>query len=250
MRRKPLLEILLHQYPDRSREELYSAILCREVSSPMGRHTDPKELVSPTLELSINREKYVSRGGYKLETVLLKWNIPVRDRIWLDAGASTGGFTDCLLQHGAAGVHAVDVGYNQLAWSLRSDPRVFVHEQTNIGEIYDLDPVPHAAVADLSFRSLRGILKRILDLTSEKRGIALFKPQFELAHDIKWGKRDTDFAGGIVRDGELQSDLFLSVRRELLEEGVEIERILPSPITGKRGNQEYLILVRLWSSTP
>ncbi len=135
-------------------------------------------------EISI-REKppYVSRGGEKLAAGLDLWGIACEGKTWIDAGCSTGGFTDCLLRRGASLVYAIDVGENQLDWRLRADPRVRVMESTNVMAVRaeELDPVPDSAVADLSFRSLRQAAARILGLTTERRGIFLVKPQFEFA---------------------------------------------------------------------
>ncbi len=243
-KRIPLIDLLVRRFPDTDREELLASILCGEVYSPRGRHPDPKELIAPETELRLQTKKYVSRAGQKLEAALSRWAVPVAGRRWLDAGASTGGFTDCLLQNGALLVHTVDVGYNQLAWSLRNDPRVVVHERTNAGSVGTLDPVPDAAVTDLSFRSLRGILRQILELTSQRWGIALLKPQFELAHDIRSGLAGDALPGGVVRDSETIRKVVRSVRSELEKEMVDVIDAIPSPVRGRRGNQEYLLLVK------
>ncbi len=248
MRRVTLLDLAAQQFPGVSREELYAHIACGELRSALGRHRDPKEIVPDSTRLSIEQARFVSRAGYKLEAALDLWILPVEGRVWLDAGASTGGFTDCLLQRGARAVHAVDVGYNQLAYSLRIDPRVHVHERTNVRDVRSLDPKPAAAVIDLSFRSLRGVVGAVLSLTLERWGIALLKPQFELAHEIERGRPgETD---GVVRDARLVRDLLENVTRALRDEGVHVRATLDSPLPGRSGNREVLLLVDSGETLP
>ncbi len=236
MKSLPLLELLSIKYPDIPKERLYSYILCREVSVNGGRIANPKERVPITAVLEIVRDKYVSRGGVKLNHALLEWEISLAGKIMIDAGSSTGGFTDCLLQEGAIRVYAVDVGYNQLDYSLRTHPKVVVMERTNIMEIGELDPRPHAAVADLSFRSIRGAAEKILSLTREAWMIALIKPQFEIDSYIQ------DF-NGIVSNNELLLEILTTTCSELSEEGAGVVRIAASPILGRKGNREYLALI-------
>ncbi|WP_018527398.1 TlyA family RNA methyltransferase [Alkalispirochaeta alkalica] len=243
-RRRALLEALCLQYPSLSRDYLYRCIMCGEVRRGDQKITNPRELVGQDDSFLITRPRFVSRGGEKLEAALSAWKIDPSGRRWLDAGASTGGFTDCLLQHGAALVHAVDVGYNQLDYRLRRDPRVLSQERTNVRDLQSLDPRPHAAVCDLSFRSLRGVLAHLLDLTLEGWALALLKPQFEAAAEVRWGRRDaSDAASGVV-SGDLRdqvvAEVILSLERE---EGVRVLRHLTSPVAGRQGNREELLLV-------
>jgi 23S rRNA (cytidine1920-2'-O)/16S rRNA (cytidine1409-2'-O)-methyltransferase len=223
--------------------------MCGEVRVDGGTVTDPRTPVSTDAKLSIVTRRFVSRGGEKLEAAFRVWRLRAGDRVWLDAGASTGGFTDCLLQRGAEAVHAVDVGYNQLDYRLRTDSRVIVRERTNIVGLVgaDLDPVPDAAVCDLSFRSLRGVLRSILNLTREGWAVALLKPQFELAAENRWNRgRDAgalDAGSGVIR-GVDRTAVIERVCRELAdEEGVVVHRAMDSPITGHDGNREVLLLV-------
>ena len=190
MRKISLLQLLKKKYPEKSDNENYAAVLCGDVSVNNEKIKDPSYKVDPDSEIILNKKKYVSRGGYKIEKALFYWKIDVKGKIILDAGSSTGGFTDCLLQHGARGVHAVDVGYNQLDYKLRSDRRVFVHERENIMKIESLDPEPEIGTADLSFRSIKGAAAKIINLVKENTLIALIKPQFEI------GSSDPDFKGG------------------------------------------------------
>jgi 23S rRNA (cytidine1920-2'-O)/16S rRNA (cytidine1409-2'-O)-methyltransferase len=181
-------------------------------------------------------EKYVGRGGFKLEGALERWNIPMSGRVALDVGASTGGFTDCLLQRGAARVHAVDVGHSQLDWRLRNDSRVLVRERLNarylayadVGELIDI------AVADVSFISLTLILPAMFELLAPAGDmVVLIKPQFELTPD-KVGK------GGVVRDPAAHEEAVERIRSFVALAGRRWIDVMVSPITGREGNVEFL----------
>lgn len=233
MKKISLYQLLKNKYPDKSDKENYAAILCGDVVINNEKIKDPSCKVNPDSEIIITRKPYVSRGGYKLEKALNFWKIDVKGKIILDAGSSTGGFTDCLLQFGAGGIHSVDVGYNQLDYSLRKNSRVFVHERENIMTIENLEPAPDLGVADLSFRSIKGAAKRIIEMVNEKTLIALIKPQFES------DRYDADF-DGVVKDKEKLKRILHSVVSELNEENVFIKDIIESPIEGKKGNREFL----------
>jgi 23S rRNA (cytidine1920-2'-O)/16S rRNA (cytidine1409-2'-O)-methyltransferase len=185
--------------------------------------------------------RYVGRGGLKLEAALKEFSVPVHGKIALDVGASTGGFTDCLLQHGSQKVYAVDVGYGQLAWKLRQDPRVVVIERVNIR---DMAPtlIPESvdvAVIDVSFISLEKIIPSVLNfLKPEAAIIALIKPQFEVGKD-QVGK------GGIVRDETARTMAVKKIEDFIRALGIEVKGIIPSPITGQEGNVEYLICANI-----
>ena len=180
MKKLSLIEIVSKQFPETHRDVLYTKIMCGEVLVNGEKNPNPSCKVPFNSKLTFVLERYVSRAGLKLEAALKEWNIDVKNKIFLDAGSSTGGFTDCLLKNGAVKVFAVDVGYNQLAYSLRKDPRVIVYEKRNIMSLSNLDSVPNAGVADLSFRSISGAGRHIINLTSEKWMITLIKPQFEI----------------------------------------------------------------------
>jgi len=184
--------------------------------------------------------RYVSRGGLKLEAALEAFALDVSGWACLDVGASTGGFTDCLLQHGAGRVYAVDVGYGQLAWQLRQDSRVVVIERTNvrhldfatIGEAVDL------AVVDVSFISLRLAVPAILPfLRDQSRLIVLIKPQFEVGKG-KVGK------GGVVRDPQLHRQVLASLEAFFRQHRLAAMGTVPSPILGPKGNREFLMLLQ------
>ncbi len=188
----------------------------------------------------INRDPapaYVSRGGLKLAHALDVFGLDVTGRICLDVGASTGGFTDCLLQHGAATVWAVDVGYGQLDWKLRNDPRVTVIERTNIRRApADLFPEPFDLISiDVSFISLKIVFPAILKFLKPQADIiALIKPQFEVGKG-KVGK------GGVVRDTALHQEVIDELSGFLPTIGLRAKNIVPSPILGPKGNREFLM---------
>lgn len=225
--------------------------MCGEVRVDGEVVTDPRRRCSAEAILSIERRRFVSRAGAKLEAALDAWGIDAVGRVWLDAGASTGGFTDCLLQRGARRVHAVDVGYNQIDYSLRRDPRVILHERTNVNDLVDLQPPADAVVCDLSFRSLRGVLRHILCLTRERWGVALLKPQFEAAARKRWGGDVTPEPGslveGIVPEAAREA-VILEAIEALSRDGVVVEKRLRSPLAGRAGNVEELILVLIAAS--
>lgn len=199
--------------------------------------TKPGEQVDENLEITIDEgPKFVSRGGIKLEAGLEHFPIDVRDHVVIDIGASTGGFTDCLLQYGAAKVHAVDVGYGQLDWSLRQDDRVVVHERTNIRNLTadELAESPTRFVADCSFISLRLVLKSAAPLLAPNvEGIVLIKPQFE-------AKRDQVGEGGVIRDSAVHDAVIEKFCNEARALGFRPHDVIPSPITGPAGNKEFL----------
>lgn len=178
---------------------------------------------------------YVSRGGEKLAAALDAFAIDPRGRGCLDVGASTGGFTDVLLQRGAARVIAVDVGYGQLAWSLRQDPRVIVLERVNIRHLDRLPAPADLAVIDVSFISLRLVLPRVRQLLDPPGDvIALVKPQFEV------GKGSVG-KGGIVRNPELHRQVLSELSTFAAEIGYTVTGEVPSPIPGAKGNREFLL---------
>jgi len=222
-----------------SRERGQAIIIAGQVLVNGQKQEKSGALVPLDAEIRIlgDTNPYVSRGGLKLEAALKQFNVSVEGRIALDVGASTGGFTDCMLQQGCAKVYAVDVGYGQLAWKLRQDPRVVVIERTNIREMdRTLLPGPiDIVVIDASFISLEKIVPSILYvLHVGSEIIALIKPQFEVGKG-QVGK------GGIVRDEALRTAVVEKVTMFFQEAGLEVKGIIPSPITGQDGNVEYLI---------
>jgi 23S rRNA (cytidine1920-2'-O)/16S rRNA (cytidine1409-2'-O)-methyltransferase len=184
--------------------------------------------------------RFVSRGGEKLDAALERFSVPVAGRRCLDAGASTGGFTDCLLQRGAAEVVAVDVGRGQLAWTLREDPRVRVLERTNLRhlELAEIGEPAELVTADLSFISLVLVAPALVRLTAAAAELVLLvKPQFE-AGRARVGR------GGIVRDPQVHRDVLDQVVLGLGEAGIETVAVMPSPLRGADGNREFLAHAR------
>jgi 23S rRNA (cytidine1920-2'-O)/16S rRNA (cytidine1409-2'-O)-methyltransferase len=239
-RRIPLIELLRIAYPSKPDNELLALIMRGDVRVDGEAAEKPGARVDSRSRISLReRSPYVSRGGEKLAHALETWKVDCASTVWLDAGCSTGGFTDCLLARGASFVHAVDVGTNQLDWRIRTDARVLVREGTNVMDLRagDLDPPPQRAVADLSFRSLRRAASHILGLTDEGWGIFLVKPQFE------WARPSREFRG-VVRD----PGTMVSIARELVEalasEELSLEKAVLSPIRGRKGNRELLFLLR------
>ena len=183
--------------------------------------------------------RFVSRGGDKLDGVLDRFGVDVAGRDALDVGASTGGFTDCLLQRGARRVVAVDVGTNQLAWSLRNDPRVVVLEQTDIREYETIEPPPTVVTVDVAFVSVLKIAPALVRAaTREADLVLLVKPQFE-AGRARVGR------GGVVRDAAVHGAVLREVRDGLAELGVQAVAIAPSPLRGADGNAEFFLHGRL-----
>ena len=197
-------------------------------------------LESAAIEIIGKEMAYVSRGGLKLESALENFKLNVKNRVCLDVGASTGGFTDCLLQNGAARVYAVDVGYGQLAWKLRNDSRVTVFERTNIRHMPS-DALPEAvdiATIDVSFISLKIVVPAILNFLKNEAGIlALIKPQFEVGKG-QVGK------GGVVRDKRLHTEVIDDLAAFFESVGLTSEPVVPSPILGPKGNREFFIYLK------
>lgn len=181
--------------------------------------------------------KYVSRGGLKLEKAMNTFGIDLTDKVCMDIGASTGGFTDCMLQNNASKVFAVDVGYGQFAWKLRTDERVVCMEKTNIRYITpeDIGVALDFASIDVSFISLRTIMPAVKALLADKgEVVALIKPQFEAGRD-KVGKK------GVVRDKEVHLEVINTIINFLMENELNVLGLSYSPIKGPEGNREYLV---------
>ncbi|KYH29823.1 MULTISPECIES: TlyA family RNA methyltransferase [Clostridium] len=192
---------------------------------------------SSHIEFKGNIMPYVSRGGLKLEKAIKSFNIHLNGKVCMDIGASTGGFTDCMLQNGAKKVFAVDVGYGQFAWKLRTDPRVICMERTNARYLTteDINDYPDFASIDVSFISLKKIVPPIINLLTDKGGIvALIKPQFEAGRD-KIGKK------GVVKEASTHKEVINDILRFLLENNQKILGLEHSPIKGPEGNIEYLV---------
>lgn len=210
-----------------------------EVITKAGFQIDPNK----KLEIEIKSMPYVSRGGFKLEKALKTFDVDVKDRICFDAGASTGGFTDCLLQNGAKKVYAVDVGYGQLAWKIRSDEKVKTIEKTNIRtctfeEIYAQgDEIADLLVMDVSFISIEKVLPNLKKLLTPdfQEFICLIKPQFEA------GKSEVDKGAGVITDKNVHVGVINNVIELVKSLNYQVLDLTFSSIKGPSGNIEYLI---------
>jgi len=232
-----------------SREKAKGAIMAGLVFAGGERIDKPGTKIPRDAELTVkgSTHPYVSRGGLKLEKALKTWGIDLTDAIVLDIGASTGGFTDCALQNGASYVYAVDVGYNQLDWRLRNDPRVHVMERTNFRYMQPGDlpgPKPTFATIDVSFISLKLILPPLHALLAAGgEAVALIKPQFEAGKE-KVGK------SGVVRDPQVHREVLEHVLRFADDAGFGLLGLTFSPITGGEGNIEFLAYFAMKADRP
>lgn len=222
-----------------SREKAKANIMAGKIFVD-GRRVDKcGEKVKVNSEIVFKGEKlpYVSRGGFKLEKAIKAFNINLQDLICLDIGASTGGFTDCMLQNNAKKVYSIDVGYGQFAWKLRVDPRVVCMERTNIRYVTpeQLDDKADFASIDVSFISLTKIMPAVINLLTENGKVAaLIKPQFEAGRE-KVGKN------GVVREASTHKEVITKIYEYLISIDLRILGISYSPIKGPEGNIEYLI---------
>lgn len=239
---KERLDILVQRQAGVTRSKAQGLIQTGQVYAPSGDKLD-----KPGLRLAVDtpldiraQARFVSRGGDKLLAAMEAFAPAIQGKICMDVGASTGGFTDCLLQHGAAKVYAVDVGYGQLAWQLRQDRRVVVLERCNIRHLKpdELAEQPEFFTADCSFISLRTILPPIVALLAPgAEGIVLIKPQFEAGPE-NVGK------GGVVRDEETRARVVEEVCETARSLGFTRTDVIPSPLRGPAGNIEFLAYLR------
>lgn len=248
-KRERLDKILVDRGFVASREEGRRRILAGEVLVHDQPVTKAGNLVDARADIRFKARSlpYASRGGTKLEGALRDFRVQVRDRIALDIGASTGGFTDCLLAFGARRVYAVDVGYGQLHWKLRTDPRVVLLERTNIRYLTptDLSDVPDVATVDVSFISLRLVLPVVYRLiASDGLALALIKPQFEVGKG-KVGK------GGVVRSDEERRRTVDEISGVAADLGFMVRGVSESSLAGPKGNREiFIYLVKPARSHP
>src|SRR6266702_669017 len=228
-----------------SRERARALIMAGQVFVAGHLVDKPGTLISLDAECSLkeapNELKYVSRGGLKLEKALATFGLNPEGLVALDVGASTGGFTDCLLRHGAKHVYAIDVGQGQLAWTLRNDPRVVVMEHTNIRHLTSLPEAIQCAVVDVSFISLRLVLPAIVPLLAPGAWVvALVKPQFEA------GKAEVDRGAGIITDPAVHNHVLRELQEWITQHtSFRLQGLTDSPIYGRDGNREFLLHLSL-----
>jgi 23S rRNA (cytidine1920-2'-O)/16S rRNA (cytidine1409-2'-O)-methyltransferase len=246
VKRERIDKLLVERGLVESRTKAQAMVMAGVVLVDEQRVEKPSHQFDPNSTIRIKGEddpstRYVGRGGLKLEAALREFQIDVAGLECLDVGASTGGFTDCLLQNGARKVFAIDVGHNQIDWRLRQDPRVEVREGVNARYLKPEDfPRPFdLAVIDVSFISVTKVLPAIVPLMSEgARIVTLIKPQFEV------GKGEVG-GGGVVRDAAKRARVVEEVNAAARELGLEVVTVIESPITGAEGNVEYLALYNL-----
>jgi len=242
--KKRLDVLLFEQGICKSREEAKFFIMSGKVYVNGQKSDKPGEFYDKNIakiEITGKKNPYVSRGGLKIEKALKKFNINLKDKIVMDVGASTGGFTDCMLQNGAQKIFAIDVGYGQLAWSLRNDVRVVNLERTNIRYIDSekIDSKVDFFTIDVSFISLRLVLPVIkLFLHENSEGVCLVKPQFEAGKE-KVGKK------GVVKSPEVHAEVLDNILNYTVNLGFYIKNLDYSPIKGPEGNIEYLLNLSL-----
>ena len=237
--KKKRLDVLLFEKGMVPSRERAKAIIMSGIVYVNNQKADKAGMSIPEdaeIEIRGKTNSFVSRGGLKIEKALTYFQIDPKDLCAMDIGASTGGFTDCLLTRGARKVYSIDVGYGQLAWKLRQDPRVVCMERTNIRKVTPdmLDDVPEFAVIDVSFISLKLVLPVVAQLLNEHGRIAcLIKPQFE-AGKGKVGKK------GVVREPEIHLDVLNAFIENAHEAGFHVYNLTFSPIKGPEGNNEFL----------
>ena len=222
-----------------TRERARALILAGDVIVAGNVARRAAEMIGPDVVVEVRRElPFVSRGGFKLQHALAAFRLDIADQAVIDIGASTGGFTDCLLQSGARRVYAIDVGYGQLHWKLRTDSRVVVVDRTNIRYLTSLPEVADGATIDVSFISLALVLEPVSRLLSDTGWIvALVKPQFEAG-------RGQVSKGGVIRDPAIHRAVIDKVLASASSIGLQSHAVTRSPIIGPAGNREFLILLR------
>lgn len=225
-----------------SREKAKALIMSGKVLVDNEREEKAGLMVFPNQEIRIKgeQERFVSRGGYKLLKAMAGFQIDLTGKVCLDIGASTGGFTDCMLQHGASKVYSIDVGYGQLAWKLRQDERVIVLEKTNVRYLTE-EQVPEKAdfaSIDVSFISLTKIIEAVRGrLKDEAELVCLIKPQFEAGKE-KVGKN------GVVKDKKVHTEVIETIIQYMCDRQFEVKGLEFSPIKGPAGNIEYLLYLK------
>lgn len=229
-------QLLLERLPQYSRRQIQSWIMQGKVKVGKEIVTKPGTIVSDEADISYDFQepKYVSRAGLKLEAALDHFNIDVTGLIALDAGLSTGGFTDCLLQHGAIKVYGIDVGYGQVHEKIRADERVNIMERTNLRELRELPEKVDLVTLDLSFISVLKVIDAVCAaLKDDGQLIVLIKPQFE-------AERHEVGRGGIIKKPAVHQDVIKKVTSGIEKKGFKLMGVIDSPITGAAGNKEFL----------
>ena len=238
--KKRLDQLVQEQAPEYSRQQIQSWIMQGKVTVDDKVVTKPGTQIASDadIQLAITEPKYVSRAGLKLEKALDEFAIDVTDLVALDAGISTGGFTDCLLQRGAKKVYGIDVGYGQVHEKIRQDPRVVLRERTNLRELKPVGELVDLITLDLSFISVLKVMDAVTSMLKEDGQLmVLIKPQFEAR------KQDVG-RGGIVKDPKVHQEVIERVTQGIKAYGFEVIGVIESPIVGAKGNKEFLAYFR------
>jgi 23S rRNA (cytidine1920-2'-O)/16S rRNA (cytidine1409-2'-O)-methyltransferase len=243
MKRERIDKLLVERGLAESRTKAQAIVMAGAVLANEQRVSKPSDLIPTDAEIRVKgaddpASRYVGRGGLKLDAALRDFKVDVQDRVCLDVGASTGGFTDCLLQHGARRVVAIDVGHNQIDWRLRTNTRVEVREGINARylQLEDFETQFDLIVMDVSFISARKVLPALVPLLKhDGRLVTLIKPQFEVGRG-EVGK------GGIVREPEKRARVVEEVNRAAEQLGLLARKVIESPVQGADGNVEFLAL--------
>lgn len=235
-KKERLDKVIQTRFAQYTRNQIQSYIMCGKVKVDGVVITKAGTPVSPDvpLEIADNADRYVCRAGFKLEALLEQCTIDVAGKVILDAGLSTGGFTDCLLQKGAAKVYGIDVGYGQVHEKIRQDPRVVIFERTNLRHVTSVGEKVDCVTLDLSFISVLKVMDAVRSVLKDD-GIllVLIKPQFEASKE-EVGK------GGIIKDSAIHTKVVTQVVQGITECGFTLEHCIDSPITGTDGNKEFL----------
>jgi len=233
--------LLLERGLAESRARAQAMIMAGQVRVQGQVALKPATQIAPDSQVEIESgPRFVSRGGEKLEAALASFALNVSGRVCADVGASTGGFTDCLLQHGATKVYAIDVGKGVLHWKLRNDPRVVVMEQTNARFVESLPENVSFVTVDASFISLKVLLPVVKAWLAESGDvICLIKPQFEA------GKKEAARGEGVIRDPQVHRQVLLDILRFTEGEGLGLRGLIKSPLLGPKGNAEFLMCLKL-----
>lgn len=234
--KKRLDQLVQEHQPQYSKTQIQSWIMQGKVKVDGHIITKPGSMIDETAQLSydIQEPKFVSRAGFKLEKALDHFGIDVTGLVVMDAGISTGGFTDCLLQRGAAKIYGIDVGYGQVAEKIRKDPRVQLMERTNLREVRDLGQWVDLATLDLSFISVLKVMDAVnAVLKPHGKLLVLIKPQFE-------ARKEDVGRGGIIKDDKVHQQVIERVRTGIEHYGFTCQGIIESPIEGATGNKEFL----------
>jgi 23S rRNA (cytidine1920-2'-O)/16S rRNA (cytidine1409-2'-O)-methyltransferase len=238
MAEKKRLDLLLHEKePQFSRAQIQSWIMQGKISVDGKIISKPGSMVTidSALSYDLQEPKYVSRAGFKLEKALEHFAIDVTGMIAMDAGISTGGFADCLLQYGAKKIYGIDVGYGQVHEKIRNDPRVILMERTNLRELTNLPEKVDIITLDLSFISVLKVMNAV-DAVLKPRGklVVLIKPQFE-------ARKEEVGRGGIIKDSAVHHEVIKRVTTGIESHGYKCQGIIESPLLGAMGNKEFLV---------